>query len=119
MSGSVGETDRELPVREQLPVEVVAAGLVCWLVPSGEIELFETRSCRRQQSLLNGSSDVEIVVDAIEVAFQLRFVQCSEDVVANLARDDCRYYAAAVNQNRVKQVDGHSAQRSLVFDSDR
>jgi hypothetical protein len=56
-----------------LPVEIVAAGLIGRLVPTGDVEVVQSRRFGGQQVLLNGTRDVEIVIDLRQFALQLGF----------------------------------------------
>ena len=105
MSGCVAEADRELTVWQALPVEVVAAGLVGGLVPTGDFEVVQLWRFRRQQILLDRTCDIEVVIDLREFGFESRFPQGSLHVTANLAGDQRRNDAAGKNQCGVNDID--------------
>src|SRR6185369_7301915 len=87
VSSCVSQTDGETAVGQRLPVEIVAAGLIRRLVPSGDFKVVQFGRLSRQQILLNRSGDIEIVIHLFELAVQLGFSQRGCNMSANATRD--------------------------------
>src|SRR5512143_1754981 len=67
VTGYVSQTDNHFAVRECLPVKVVSAGIVRGLVPAGDLETCNGGRILRQESLLNGACDLQIVLHSLQL----------------------------------------------------
>src|SRR5581483_9106944 len=78
MAAGVAETDRDPPVRQRLPIKVIAAGLFGRLIPTGQLEAAEDWLATGQQALLNRAGDVEGVMHTLQLSLQLGLAQGGE-----------------------------------------
>src|SRR4029078_13556118 len=106
VTGCVSDADRDLAVRQELPVKVVAAGLISGLVPARDLEVVELRWTHGHKALLDRACKIEIVVDLFELALEFGFTQRGAHVTANLLCDCGRDDAGEKDQCRVNDIDG-------------
>src|SRR5262249_46357947 len=111
VTGRIAEADCEAAVGQGLPIKVIAAGLFGGLIPTGDVEAVQVGRATRKESLLDRTRNIEIVVNALQLALELCLAQCGENMVANLSRYHPGYQApernhagvAAINQRKVRR----------------
>ena len=69
MTGHVGERNQDSSVREHLPIEVVAAGLVSRATPTSNVVAGHVRLGAGQQSSLNLAGDVQVALHPLPDTF--------------------------------------------------
>src|SRR5579864_962401 len=87
MAGYVGKTDNHFPIREGLPVKIVAASIVGGTVPTGNLISRNVRCFLRQQRLLDGARYLKVVLQDLEVALCLCLAKSCLDVLTGLSRN--------------------------------
>lgn len=103
MAGNVGESDDQAAVGKGLPIVVVTTGFIGGLVPARDGVAGYLRSLLRKKGLLDIASDLEIVVDPIELTFGFRFADSGFDVFADFPGH------GTGNKTRNKKNDGVQA----------
>src|SRR5208283_951510 len=87
MSSDIGQGHEDAPIRKRLPVIVIAAGLVRWLVPRGNVESRDLWHRLREKRLLDGASNVQVMLEMFYFAASLRLAQSGLNLVSYLSRD--------------------------------
>src|SRR6185295_14080464 len=104
MAGRIAKTDGQPTVWQLLPIKVVASGLVCRLIPTGNLKAYQSRRTLRKQTLLDRTSDVQIMLYKFKFALQFCFAERCVHVTSNLACDDCRSNATRQYQACIDQI---------------
>src|SRR5262245_39911770 len=75
MPRDICQRNCDLTTRQLLPIEIIASGRVRRQVPAGNVELSGRRRMAGQQALLDGARYIEILLDPLDLAARLRFLQ--------------------------------------------
>src|SRR5215472_8458652 len=83
MTRNVSQRNGDAAILKLFPIEIIAPRLVGRVVPPGNLVSLDLWPNLRQERLLNGTGNGEIVLHLLERAFGLRLAKSSLEIVPN------------------------------------
>ncbi len=87
VSGDVAERNDQAAIRQGFPIVVVATRFIGWLIPTGNGVAGDLRRLFGEKGLLNLAGNLQVMLQAIELAFCVGFAESGFDMFADFAGD--------------------------------